>query len=179
VPEELRALAAFVVDAGEGDILGADYDADRVAIHAPHVSAAAEPQLVMGVAAERAGFPSAALGVAIVASTLLLLGAAVGDLRAAVAGRPVSVLLAGSVIFAGAVARAGEHRVVRAMFLGPRLALIAVAVAALAAAAILAFDLGRDAVRWTWLGTAIVSLLATIALARFWKVSRPTVRRDI
>jgi hypothetical protein len=179
VPEELRAIAAFVVDARSGEVLGADGEADRVAIHAPDVPAAAAPQLVMGVAAERAGFPSAALGVAMVASALLLFGAIVGDLRAAVAGPPVSVLLAGSAIFAGAVSRAGEHRVVRATYVGPRLALLSVAVAALAAAAVLAFDLGRDEVRWTWAAGATVSLLATVALARFWKVSRPIVRNGI
>jgi hypothetical protein len=176
VPEELRSIAAFVVDPHTGEVLGADGEADRVAIHAPAVPAAAAPRLVMGVAAERAGFPSAALGVAIVAGALLAFGAIVGDLRADVAGPPVSVLLAGSAIFAGAVSRAGEHRVVRATYLGPRIALLAVAVAALAAAAALAFDLGRDAVRWTWAAAAIVSLVATVALARFWKVSRPIVR---
>jgi hypothetical protein len=179
VPEELRAVAALIVDGGSGNVLGADGEADRVAIHAPAVPAAAAPQLVMGVAAERAGFPSAALGVAIVASALLLFGAIVGDLRAAVAGPPVSVLLAGSAIFAGAVSRAGEHRVVRATYVGPRVALLAVALAALAAAAALAFDLGRDEVRWTWVGAAIVSLVATVVLARFWKVSRAIVRNGI
>jgi hypothetical protein len=100
----------------------------------------------------------------------------VGDLRADVAGPPVSVLLAGSAIFAGAVSRAGEHRVVRATYVGPRVALLAVAVTALAAAAALAFDLGRDEVRWTWAAAAVVSVLATVALARFWKMSRPIVR---
>jgi hypothetical protein len=176
VPEELRAVAGFVVDSRTGKVLGADGEADRVAIHAPDVPAAAAPRLVMGVAAERAGFPSAALGVALVVTALLLFGALVGDLRVDVAGPPVSVLLAGSAIFAGAVSRAGEHRVVRATYLGPRLAMVAVALAALAAAAALAFDLGRDEVRWTWAAGGTVSGLATIALARFWKVSRPLVR---
>jgi hypothetical protein len=178
VPEELRAIATFVVDARSGTVLGADGEADRVAIHAPEVPASAAPQLVMGVAAERSGFPSAALGVAIVAGALLVFGALVGDLRADIAGPPVSVLLAGSAIFAGAVSRAGEHRVVRATYVGPRVALLAVAVAALAAAAALAFDLGRDEVRVTWAAAAVVSVVATGALARFWKASRPIVRGE-
>jgi membrane protein implicated in regulation of membrane protease activity len=74
------------------------------------------------------------------------------------------------------VSRAGEHRVVRATYVGPRVALLAVAVTALAAAAALAFDLGHDEVRWTWAAAAVVSVLATVALARFWKMSRPIVR---
>jgi hypothetical protein len=177
MPEELRSDVAFVLDAATGDVLGADYDSDRVAIHAPSAPAASKPRLVVAVATERAGFASAALGVAALAAGLLLLGALADDLSAVTAGPPLSILLAGSAVFAGSVARAGEHRVVSAMLLGPRVALLAVAVAALVAAAVLAFDLGRDAVVWGWRGAACVGVLGTAVLARFWQVSRPGIRR--
>lgn len=176
LPEELRSVGAYVVDRATGELFGEDGEADRVAVHAPDVPAAAQPELLIGVAAERAGFPSAALGTGMVVSLLLAIGAIAGDLRADVAGPPVSVLFAASAFLAGAIARTGEHRVVQAMFVVPRLLLLLIAVAALAAAAVLAFELGADTVCATWIASAVLSVVATAALARFWQACRPNVR---
>ena len=96
---------------------------------------------------------------------LLLIGAAVGDLGSPTAGSSVALLLAGSVLFATAVARSGEHRLVRGIFAGPRWLLSIVAVAALAAAASVAFG-AEDGVRDViWYSAGGLSLLACLGLA--------------
>ena len=100
-------------------------------------------------APERADLPTLAFATSAVTTLLLLFGAALGDLDSPTAGSSVALLLAGSVLFATAVARSGEHRLVRAIFAGPRWLLSIVALAALAAAASVAFGAGdglRDVV---------------------------------
>ena len=68
----------------------------------------------------RADLPTLAFATSAVTALLLLLGAAFGDLGSATAGSSVTLLLAGSVLFATAVARGGEHRLMRGIFAGPR-----------------------------------------------------------
>ena len=83
--------------------------------------------------------PTLAFVISAVTTLLLLLGAAVGRLGSPTAGSSVTVLLAGSVLFAAAVARGGEHRLVRGIFVGQRWLLSITAIAALRAAASVAF----------------------------------------
>lgn len=56
-------------------------------------------------------------------------GAWIFDLDPEKAAPAVSVLLAGSALFAAVVARSGEHRFVQALFAVPRRALAVVAIA--------------------------------------------------
>ena len=99
-----------------------------------------------------------------VTATLLLLGAAFGDFESPTAGSAVALQLAGGVSFATAVARSGEHRLVRGIFAGPRWLLSIVAVAALAAAASVAFG-AEDALRdVVWFSAGGLSLLSCLGL---------------
>jgi len=166
VPEELR-LDAWIVDTRTDELLSTDIEraVDRASLHAPRVALDAEPLLVAAICPERADLPTLAFATSAVTSLLLLFGAAFGDLSSPTAGSSVALLLAGSILFATAVARGGEHRLVRGIFAGPRWLLSIVAVTALAAAASVAFgadDGLRDAV---WYSAGGLSLLACLSLA--------------
>ena len=179
MPEELR-LDAWIVDVRTDELLSTDIEraVDRASLHAPRVALDAEPLLVTAISAERADLPTLAFATSAVTSLLLLLGAALGDLGSPTAGSSVALLLAGSVLFATAVARSGEHRLVRGIFAGPRWLLSIVAVAALAAAASVAFG-ARDGVRdIIWFSAGGLSLLACLSLAvGFFRAASLTRRR--
>ena len=166
VPEELR-LDAWILDERTDELLSTDIEraVDRASLHAPRVALDAEPLLVTAISPERADLPTLAFATSAVTALLLLFGAAFGDLGSPTAGSSVALLLAGSVLFATAVARSGEHRLVRGIFAGPRWLLSIVAIAALTAAASVAFgadDGLRDVV---WYCAGGVSLVACLILA--------------
>jgi hypothetical protein len=166
VPEELR-LDAWIVDTRTDELLSTDIErsVDRASLHAPRVALDAEPLLVTAIVAERADLPTVAFATSAVTSLLLLCGALFGDFGTPTAGSAVALLLAGSVLFATTVARSGEHRLVRGIFAGPRWLLSIVAVAALAAAASVAFgadDHVRDVI---WYSAGGLSLAACLTLA--------------
>ena len=166
VPGELR-LDAWIVDTRTDELLSTDIEraVDRASLHAPRVALDAEPLLVAAISPERADLPTLAFATSAVTSLLLLIGAALGDFSSPTAGSSVALLLAGSVLFATAVARSGEHRLVRGIFAGPRWLLSIVAVAALAAAASVAFG-ANDSVRdGIWYTAGGLSLLACLSLA--------------
>lgn len=179
VPEELR-LDAWILDERTDELLSTDIErsVDRGSLHAPRVALDAEPLLVAAISPERADLPTLAFATSAVTSLLLLFGAALGDLDSPTAGSSVALLLAGSVLFATAVARSGEHRLVRSIFAGPRWLLSIVAIAALAAAATVAFgadDGLRDVV---WYCAAAISALACLSLAvGFFKAASLTRRQ--
>jgi hypothetical protein len=178
VPEELR-LDAFILDARTDELLSTNIErgVDRASLHAPRVGLDAEPVLVTAIRAERAELPTIAFATSAVTALLLLVGAALGDLGSPAAGSSVALLLAGSVLFATAVARSGEHRLVRGVFAGPRWLLSVVAVAALAAAASVAFgaeDAVRDAI---WFSAGAISLVSCLGLAVAFLGAAPLARR--
>lgn len=163
VPEEARVEAAFVYDEDDGRLYGFDSEADRAAVHAPGVPLGARTNLLFGLRLERAGFPAVAAAVAVVTAVVLGVGALRDQVDAARAGPSVSVLLAASAVFAGAVARSGEHRLMQTLFAWPRLVLFANACCALAAAVTLAFGLCSRAVNTTWeIAAAIASACALV-----------------
>jgi hypothetical protein len=166
VPEELR-LDAWIVDARTEELLSTDIEraVDRASLHAPRVTLDAEPLLVTALSAERADLPTLAFATSAVTALLLLFGAAFGNLGSPTAGSSVALLLAGSVLFATAVARSGEHRLVRGIFAGPRWLLSIVAVAALTAAASVAFGAGDGLRDVVWYCAGGMSLLACLSLA--------------
>jgi hypothetical protein len=179
VPEELR-LDAWIVDERTEELLSTDIEraVDRASLHAPHVALDAEPLLVAAIVPERADLPTLAFATSAVTSLLLLIGAAFADLSTRTAGSAVALVLAGSVLFATAVARTGEHRLVRGIFAGPRWLLSIVALAALTAAASVAFgadDGLRDAI---WYSAGGISALACLCLAvGFFRAASLTRRR--
>jgi hypothetical protein len=175
LPGELRSVGAALVDTDAQEVYDEDPEADRVALYAAAVPRVGRPEVVVATRPQRGGLPSAALGVACVVSAVLAVGALGGQLRAAVAGPPIAVLLAASALFAGAVVRAGEHRMVQELFAGPRRALVVAGAAAVIAAAALAFELG--AVLWIWRAAFAVALVATGVLALFVWRCRPALRR--
>lgn len=158
IPEELRIAGAVLLD-DEGGVYGTDEDADRGAVYSSSVPPGVRAQLVFGVLPERVGFPVLAAIVATLTTLLLALGAIFGDLNAARAGPPISILLAGSAIFAAAIVRAGEHRLVQALFALPRVLLAAVAVLGLVASGFLAFGASSHALCLVW------SICAGLAVA--------------
>ena len=174
LPEELRSVGAALLDDETGEVHDEDPDADRVALYAADVPLGARPEVVVAIRPQRRGLPSAALGVAVVVCLVLASGAFGGRLSAAVAGPPIAVLLAASAVFAGAVVRAGEHRMVQELFAGPRRALVAAGMAAVIAATALAFQFG--AVTWIWRAAFAVALAATAVLALFVWRCRPNLR---
>jgi hypothetical protein len=179
VPEELR-IDAFVLDTGTDELLSTDIErgVDRAALHAPGVSLDADPLLTVAVSAERSGVPTLAFVISAVTTLLLLLGAAVGRLDSPTAGSSVTVLLAGSVLFAATVARGGEHRLVRGIFVGQRWLLSMTALAALAAAASVAFGADaavRDAI---WYAAGAASALACLGLALAFRQAEPLQRKQ-
>ncbi|CAA9472016.1 MAG: hypothetical protein AVDCRST_MAG67-263 [uncultured Solirubrobacteraceae bacterium] len=180
VPEELR-LDAWILDARSDELLSTDIErsVDRGSLHAPRVALDAEPLLVAAISPERADLPTLAFATSAVTTLLLLLGAAFGNLGSPTAGSSVALLLAGSVLFATAVARSGEHRLVRGIFAGPRWLLSIVAVAALAAAASVAFGAGDGLRDVIWYAAGGMSLLSCLSLAvGFFKAASLTRRHS-
>ena len=166
VPEELR-LDAWIVDTRADELLSTDIERSvvRASLHAPRVALDAAPLLVAAIVPERADLPTLAFATSAVTSLLLLCGAIFGDLATPTAGSSVALLLAGSVLFATTVARSGEHRLVRGIFAGPRWLLSIVAVAALAAAASVAFGADDGARDVIWYSAGGLSLVACLTLA--------------
>jgi len=175
IPEELRIDASFIHDAKRPAIYAFDGETDRAALHAPAVPIGSHPRLVFGVRLERSGFPTVAAAVGWVTALILLIGALFGDLPAAgSSGAPLSVLLAGSALFAGAVARSDEHQLVRAMFQLPRALLVLNALAGLTAGAVLALGFCPEVVETTWTITAAIAVVTACILSfTFFKGARP------
>ncbi len=179
VPEELR-LDAWILDARTGELLSTDIErsVDRASLHAPRVALDAEPLLVAAISPERADLPTLAFATSAVTALLLLFGATLGDLDSPTAVSSVALLLAGSVLFTTAVARSGEHRLVRSIFAGPRWLLSIVAIAALAAAASVAFGAGDGLRDVVWYCGGAISGLACLSLAVGFVGAAPLTRRQ-
>jgi hypothetical protein len=179
VPEELR-IDAFVLDASTDELLSTDIErgVDRASLHAPGVPLDADPLLTVAVSAERSGVPTLAFVISAVTALLLLLGAAVGRLDSPTAGSSVAVLLAGSVLFAATVARGGEHRLVRGIFAGQRWLLSMTAIAALAAAASVAFGASPPVRDTIWYAAGGASALACLGIAVAFAQAEPLKRRQ-
>ena len=177
VPEELR-LDALIVDARSDELLSTDIErsVDRASLHAPRVGLAAEPVLVAASSPERADLPTLAFATSAVTAILLLTGATLGNLGSPTAGSAVALLLAGSVLFTTAVARIGEHRLVRGVFAGPRWLLSVVALAALTAAASVAFGARDDVRDPIWYAAGAVSLVSCLVLAVAFLRAAPLAR---
>lgn len=173
-PEELRSVGAKLLDADTEAVLDADPEADRVALHASAIPRDARPEVEVAIRPEQQGFPNAALGIGVVVSAVLVVGSLAGDLDRVSGGPPITVLLAASVLFAGAVGRAGEHRLVQVLFSGPRQALVLTGLSAVLAAAALGFDV--PGLEWVWRFSALTSLVATLILVVFHRRCRPTIR---
>lgn len=164
IPEELRVDAAFVYDEDSREVFDLDLETDRASLYASRVALGARTVVVFGVRPERAGFPVQAFAVAAVTAGLLWLGALSGTLDSKQAGPPIALLLAGSALFAGAIAQAGEHRLVRSLFVWPRLLLLGAGLSGLVSAAFLAFSLPPGTVKLTWMICAIAASVAAILL---------------
>lgn len=175
VPDELRFDTCFLYDTDSGEVHAADNEADRAAVHAASVPPGTRTALLFDLRAERVGSPVVGAIVAWTTSLLLVAGVLVGDFDPTQADPAVSVLLAASAVFAGAVARSGEHRFVQALFAGPRLLLLVSALSALAAAAALAYGLPSSAVDTIWIVAAALSLAVAVALTITLVVARPIV----
>jgi hypothetical protein len=170
VPEEVRIGRAVLFDERTRRVHARDDEVDRGALHATGLPLSARPRVLFTLRLERTGLPVRGFAVSWVATLLLGFGAGVADLDVVGEGPAVSVLLAASAVFAGAVAGSGEHRLVVSLFAGPRVLLAVSALSALAAAGALAFG-ARDALLDAiWLVCAalasVSSLLLTLTLAR-------------
>lgn len=180
VPEEL-CLDALIIDASSGSVLSTSVDegVDRASLHVQEAGLEADPFLVAVLYAERSGTPTLAFATALVTSAALAVGAVWGNFDSVGSSSSTAVLLAGSALFAGTVARPGEHRLVSHVFLGARVTLVAVALCAVAAAASVAFGACGDTRSMVWSAAAIVSSLATISLAISYFRAKPFRRSQI
>jgi len=172
-PEEVRFVRTVLADLEAGELFDADGESDRAAVSSSRVPLGGNPQVLFQVQAERPGFPVLAFAVAATAALVLLLGALVFDPTARIAGPPISVLLAASALFAGAVARSGEHRLLQTLLALPRLLLGAVGIVAVLAAATLAFGASEAAVEVVWLVSAAIATLLAVLLGVGWWRARP------
>jgi hypothetical protein len=117
IPEELRIEEAVLYDLDDLSVYGSpDVNADRGALYTSHLDASARPALFIRLRAERSGLPTMAFSVGLVTASLLGLGAIIFEPDPQTAGPPVSVLLAASALFAGAVAQRSEHNLVKRFF---------------------------------------------------------------
>ena len=173
VPEELRFEACFLYDQDTEEVYAEDENADRAALHAARVPLGARTALLFGLRAERTSFPVTSWVIAWASGLLLLGGVVLGDLDPERADSAVTVLLAASAVFAGVIARSGEHRMVQALFAGPRLLLAITALSALCAAGSLAFGLSSRTVDTIWWVTAAISLIVAMMLTITLAVARP------
>lgn len=173
IPEELRFEACLLYDMDTDEVYAEDEEADRAALHAARIPLGARTALLFGLRAERAGFPVMGCVIAWITGLLLLGGVVVGDLDPDRADSAASVLLAASAVFAGVVARSGEHRFVQALFAGPRLLLVTTAVSALCAAGALAYGLSSCAVDIIWSAAAGISLVVAMMLTVTFFAARP------
>ena len=151
IPEQLRIEEAFLYDVEDLSIYGdADIDADRGALYASSLELSARPALFVRLDAERAGLPTVAFAVSVVTASMLILGAVVFKPDATTGGPSVSVLLAASALFAGAVAQRGEHDLVQRFFTHRRAVLVLTGVTALVAASTLAFNASPHTIDVVW-----------------------------
>jgi hypothetical protein len=167
VPEELRIDGSFIFDAEQsGVVYAVEGETDRALLYASEIPRDARPFLVFAVRLERPGFPFVAAAIAWATALILIVGARFGDLSpSASPGAPLSLLLAGSALFAGAVARSGEHRLVRVLFFGPRIVLVLNALAGLVAGAVLALGFCNQVVSTTWNAAAVIAVLGACILS--------------
>ncbi len=172
-PEEVRFVRTVLADLEAGALYDADGESDRAAVSSSRVPRDANAQVLFQVQAERPGFPVLAFAVAATAAAVLVLGALVFDPTARVAGPPISVLLAASALFAGAVARSGEHRLLQTLLALPRLLLGAVGIVAVLAASTLAFGASDGTVEVVWAGCAAVAAVLAGVLGVGWWRARP------
>jgi hypothetical protein len=172
-PEEVRFVRTVLADLEAGELFDADGEADRAAVSSSRVPRGANAQVIFQVQAERAGFPVVAFAVAATAALVLLLGAVAFDPTGRVAGPSNAVLLAASALFAGVVARWGEHRLLQSLLALPRLLLVAVALAAVVAAATLAFGAPAGTVEVVWGACAAVATALALVLGVGWRRARP------
>lgn len=176
IPEELRAVRAALVDE-RGHEHDSEDNVDRVALYGARIPPRSRPAVRVWLRPERQGFPNAAAAIAVVVCLLLAAGGWFADLNPAIAGPPVTIALAGSALFAGAVSRVGEHRVVHLLYRGPRILLALVGLLALGAAGALAF--GADEVETWWRVASIATACLAGILVLFAMQSRPTISRRI
>jgi len=177
VPEEIRIEGSVIFDRKRRSIYALEGETDRALLYAPDVPRDASPVLLFAVRLERPGFPLVAPAIAWVTALILAIGALWGDLTSAAApGAPVSLLLAGSALFAGAVARSGEHRLVRVMFFGPRVVLVLNALAGLAAGAALSLGFCDQVVDLAWRIAAVFAVLTACILSITFYRAAPTGR---
>lgn len=178
IPDELRVSASAILDESNRAVYASGAESNRPSLHVSAIPGDAEPVLLFGIRAERAGFPIVSLTVSWILFFVLGFGALSGGLDTAVASPPISVLLAASAIFAGAVARSGEHRLVQAQFSLPRIVLVVSALAALVAACVLAFGLCAGTVEAIWKICAAIALGAAAILTVGYFAAAPTRRRS-
>lgn len=176
IPEELRLDGSFIYDRKTKRVYAVDGPGDRGSLHAPHVPPSASPVLVFAVRPERVGFPTIACLVAWVTAAFLIVGAWPGHLDPNRADAAVSLLLAGSALFAGVAASSGEHRLVQTQFSLPRLALAASALIGLGAASALAFALPSCTIAFVWRLGAIFAVIFACILSVTFKQAAPATR---
>jgi len=162
-----------LLDVRTGEALAdGDEDSDRGALHAPAVEIIAQPELLLTIGAERAGFPTIAACVAIVITCALWAGATLLPPDPAQAGPSVAILFAGSALFSGALTQRGEHRLVSAFFAPLRALLGVIAVLALVAATVLALGGSAHAIDVVWTIAAIFGTALSLLLVLAWWKAR-------
>jgi hypothetical protein len=180
VPDEMRARATQLVDNVTGTVLAeGPRDADRPFVYyAADTGRRLEPGLSVRYGTERGRFLVPAALVAWVIALELALPWLFADLAhlAAFGGPAISVLLSITAVFSALVLRSGEHPLVRLVLAPYRLCLAAATLAAVLAAATLAFRADGGVLGWCWGAGAVVAALAAGILSE--EVARAPSTRE-
>ncbi|MDA0179733.1 hypothetical protein OJ997_05470 [Solirubrobacter phytolaccae] len=179
IPEELRLSYAELVDGRSGEALAdGDIDSDRGALHAPDVDVLAQPELLVAIGAERAGFITVAACVTGAITLALWAGATLLPPDPTQAAPSVAILFASSALVSGALTQRGEHRLVSAFFAPLRGLLGLAALVALVAASVLALGASACVVDIVWSSAAgVASLLSALFAVAWWKARGRQVSR--
>jgi hypothetical protein len=167
VPDGMRARTSEMVDNSSGEVLAVGpRDADRPGLHyVADREVDMEPGLRVHYGTERSGFLVPAALVAWVIALQLALPWLFADLSGlATSGGPaIAVLLSSSAVFSSLVLRPREHPLVPLVLAPYRLCLAAATLAAVAAAAVLAFRAGAGTLQLAWgLGAGVAVVAAGI-----------------
>jgi hypothetical protein len=164
VPDELRARTTTLADNVTGIVLAeGPRDADRPFVYyVADTGRRLEPGISVRYGTERGRFLVPAALVAWIIALELALPWLFADLShlATFGGPAISVLLSITAVFSALVLRSGEHPLVRLVLAPYRLCLAAATLAAVVAAATLAFRAGGGVLDWSWGLAALVAALA-------------------
>lgn len=177
IPEEIRAVEAGFVVAGTDMLIDEPQrNADRVSLYFPRGTRYDESKGVEAgtiLVPERSGAITTMALVSLLVALVMIAGAwrnvqNIGEETA------VSLLLVGVSVIGGVASNRGQHKLVRKVFKGPRIALVVLLASAVAGALCLSFWEPCERPGWLWLAATVCATLSFLRMGWSWKrAARP------